>query len=206
MIPLWLSLAGAHHTIMTDEGNTFDIVYIPQIKQVKMSAKVNAGQYLSVGFDCTTMIDCDMILFQGEGWDKGIVTDLWSPDYLAPRIDRVQNYQDCRSEVYDGIYEFTCYRDLNTGDVQDGVIRLDEEYPMIWAESKYSSEMIMHSADGVFSIIIPSNGDHHIKVSTLDVSGKYTKLDRWAVHGILMGLAWFGMGIILIGTIRWFRE
>jgi hypothetical protein len=59
---------------------------------------------------------------------------MFSTSYSAPGLDTSQNLEDISIDVVDGVYTFTCYRDLDTGDAEDFVIELDKEFPIIWAE------------------------------------------------------------------------
>jgi hypothetical protein len=99
------------------------------------------------------------------------------------------------------------YRDLSTGDLKDSDILLDEDYPMVWAESKYGSALnTMHSSDGIFQVIIPSDGSPATHPTNIEVIQTKKGLNMWAKHGLIMGASWFLMGFVCVGTNRWFRE
>jgi hypothetical protein len=100
LISVNIVFAAAQMTIQSDLGNAFSIVYEPTLNKIKLEAVVNPGQYFSVGFGCTKMPNCDMIIWQGQG-ARGDTLDLWSPDYLAPRIDASQDFTGIRS-FFDG--------------------------------------------------------------------------------------------------------
>ena len=43
-------------------------------------------------------------------------------------------------------YQFTVYRDLNTGDSKDHEIKFDETLNMIWAENTNTAELQRHTS------------------------------------------------------------
>lgn len=119
--------------------------------KVKFVATVGLNKYFSIGFG-SSMVNTDMLIFQATG--SGTVTDAYSKDYAAPPPDKIQNLEDISIVIEGGVYTFTCYRDLDTGDSQDYVITLDQEMPLIWAELTTSASMRIHSDRGVSSLTI----------------------------------------------------
>ena len=59
---------------------------------------------------------------------------MFSTSYSTPNLDTTQNLENISITVVDGVYTFTCYRALDTGDSEDFAIELDKEFPIIWAE------------------------------------------------------------------------
>ena len=59
---------------------------------------------------------------------------MYSTGYSAPPADTNQDLEDISVEISEGVYTFTCYRELDTGDDQDFVVELEKEFPIIWAE------------------------------------------------------------------------
>lgn len=130
--------------------------YDPVKELVQFDVTIKANTYFAVGFG-TSMVDCDMVLFQGQG-AKGLVTDRWSVGYEAPRLDIVQDVAWTGS-LDAGQYQISATRKLDTGDSrQDWVIPLDRQFPMIWAESTASSQLLMHTSYGSVDAILSSKG------------------------------------------------
>jgi len=77
--------------ISTPAGSALTMSYDHVKDLVEFKATVKANMYFSVGFG-TTMKDCDMVVFQGQG-ASGLVTDRWSVGYGVPMLDIVQDYK-----------------------------------------------------------------------------------------------------------------
>jgi hypothetical protein len=108
--------------VTTSNGQDFKLTYNYDKSKLKFEAVVGAGKWFAVGFG-KTMIDSDMIIFSTE--NQGSVIDAWSTSYSAPSPDAVSHLEDIQITITNGIYTFTCYRDLNTGDAEDYAFTLD---------------------------------------------------------------------------------
>lgn len=103
------------------------------------------------------MVNTDMIIFYADG--AGSVQDLYSTGYRTPEIDSSQDIDDLQVDIKNGVYTFTCWRALDTGDPKDFVIPLDDEFQIIWAEHSDNPDLVYHTGRGVTSIYIDSDGD-----------------------------------------------
>lgn len=83
-----------------------------------------------------------MVMFQASG--DGAVEDLFSFGYFKPATDSVNNFESVSIKKEGGVFKFTAYRDLSTGDSMDSDIRLNTEYPLIWAQNSITPELVMH--------------------------------------------------------------
>ena len=78
------------------------------------------------------MSNTDMIIFTASG--DGSIVDAYSTEYGAPLADDTDNMEDISIVNENGVYTFTAYRKLDTGDSQDYVMTLDQEMPFMWSE------------------------------------------------------------------------
>ena len=60
------------------------------------------------------MVDIDMVRFVCTG--AGSVEDLFGQGYTQPLTDTTDDYVETTVSIDAGIYTFTTYRDLDTGD------------------------------------------------------------------------------------------
>ena len=112
---------------------------------------------------------------------------------------------------FDGkYYNFEVKRPIDPLNGKTSKRRLDEEegvaeynqilpigtpFDMEWAESESTSALDEHSMYGIFKMTLPKGGGPG-KVTTYN--------DRYLTHGIIMWVAWFIFGLLMICTNRWF--
>ena len=87
---------------VTKAGNQFEIFNDPGNDRALFKVRVKENNYVAVGIGCTSMVKCDMALFQGspDGWK---VTDLWSTGFYKPEEKGSQKFQGT-GNLEDGAY------------------------------------------------------------------------------------------------------
>jgi hypothetical protein len=88
---------------------------------------------------------------------------------------------------------------LETHDEKDYEVKLDEDYPMIWADNTKSARLMMHDYDGFLSVWIGSDG-----ITRVD----YLRSEKtdFGQHAILMTICWLFLASVLMVTMRWRRH
>lgn len=130
---------------------------------------------------------------------------MYSTGYDSPPSDTVQNLEDISVEIDQGVYTFTCYRALDTGDAQDYVVELDKEFPIIWAEQSDTSSLVFHSARGISSLRIESSGKEAVVREARVEKKNYRKM-LFLRHGVIMWVLWNLFAFVQLGTVRWLAE
>ena len=113
--------------------------------------------------------------------------------------------EDISIEIDQGVYTFTCYRALDTGDAQDFAIELGKEFPIIWAEQSDTSSLVFHSARGVSSLYIESSGKEAVVGEANEEEEDYRKM-LYLRHGVIMWVLWNLFAFVQLGTVRWLAE
>ena len=75
------------------------------------------------------------------------------------------------------------------------ILPIGTPFQMEWAESESTSELDEHSMYGIFEMTLPKGGGPGLLT---------TYNDRYLTHGIIMWVSWFLIGLLMIGTNRWF--
>ena len=88
---------------------------------------------------------------------KWKITDLWSTGYYKPEEKNTENFSGSGRQEGD-YYIIEAYRDLKPGGENTAEIVLDTNYPLIWAENDYTSQLKYHTAYGEIEVLIPSDG------------------------------------------------
>ena len=106
--------------------------------------------WLGLGYG-KNMENVDMVLFQGKG-DSGEISDLWSMTETMPTKDSSNDYIHQKNQKNNGMYTFTTYRKLDTGDAKDTVIKCGEDYKMAWTVNSMTAEFAQHNRGDLFTL------------------------------------------------------
>ena len=88
-----------------------------------------------------------MVVFYATG--LGVVDDLWSEDYKAPKHDAQQDYIDTNITKEDGYYRFITYRALDTGDsLNDVILKCENPQTFKWVSLSTSANLMKHNEKG----------------------------------------------------------
>ena len=173
----------------TGEGDEEYIVW-------KVKAKTTGWFAFAISVD-RFMPESDFIVMFVEDIDEdrhGWVTDRYIDDqYTRPKMDESQDIELLYAEQVDGYSYMSVARKVDTGDVQDRVIHDDDEY-LLWAIGE-EDLFDIHTKNGWATVNWRSG-----KVS----DGNNLPL-KW-IHGMLMILAWFLIGIVSFGLCRYCKS
>ena len=139
-----------------NNGPTYDITYDSNSNRIRVDATVPENMYLGITFG-QGMIGVDNVIFQGK--NDGVVVDSWSYFYGLPLTDSQQDWNtDLVKTKTNGVYTFTAFRNLDTGDSEDRKFTCGEgELDFQWVGHDSNPEIVKHTFSGDFKLNVPSD-------------------------------------------------
>lgn len=182
-------------------AGTLQISYEPTTGEIQYKSEVSSGYFQATGFG-TDMTNTDMIAWftnsTGPQQEQLYSVTTQDPSVVTPNVYTTTNITNIHSTT------FQTTRPLSSPGLY--TIPLDQVFPIVWAWQDTDSVKYHGNNRGSYNIYLDSTTGDCSFNGGVPPAPSSSKLSPYAIHGIIMAVAWTFVSIVQVYTGRYLKH